>query len=153
MMQQLPPNPTIAPSQSVLASSDTQPVPQPQLGNQFATIDNCALVSPPSTYTAVADCGCGTTVMPQSYVAPAAATAAVVPAPVAVPAAVPTATAAVPLATTTVPTNARQGMPMRSLITFGQERNVVQVGQGLVGQPVAYVPGQPIRNWLRYFMP
>ncbi|TWT83755.1 hypothetical protein CA13_52260 [Planctomycetes bacterium CA13] len=43
--------------------------------------------------------------------------------------------------------------PIRSLFTLGQEANPVQVGQGLWGQPVAYVPGQGIRNWVRYFFP
>jgi hypothetical protein len=43
--------------------------------------------------------------------------------------------------------------PVGSLLTFGQEQNVVQVGQGIIGQPKAYVPGQTIRNWLRYFTP
>ena len=31
-------------------------------------------------------------------------------------------------------------------MTMGQERNRVVVGQGIVGQPVAYVPGQWVRN-------
>jgi hypothetical protein len=41
----------------------------------------------------------------------------------------------------------------RALISLGQQNNAVQVGQGLWGQPVAYVPGQSIRNWVRYFFP
>ena len=38
-------------------------------------------------------------------------------------------------------------------MTMGQERNRVVVGQGIVGQPVAYVPGQWVRNSLRYLFP
>ena len=139
----LPVNPTL-PTQSIVVGGDMQPMPQPQLGNRFATIDNCALVSPPSDYSAASGCGCGT-VVPQSYEAPQPTAAPVTysPAEVAVPVVVPA----------TTPSNAKLGAPMRSMVTFGQERNPVQLGQGLVGQPVAYVPGQPFRNWLRYFSP
>ncbi len=141
----LPANPTL-PTQSIVVGSDLQPMAQPQLGNGFATIDNCVLVSPPSDYSAASGCGCGT-VVPQSYEVPQPTAAPVTyspaPAEVAVPVVVPA----------TTPSNATLGAPMRSMVTFGQERNPVQLGQGLVGQPVAYVPGQPFRNWIRYFSP
>jgi hypothetical protein len=41
----------------------------------------------------------------------------------------------------------------RPLIGFGQENYNVQLGRGIIGQPVAYVPGQPFRNFLRYISP
>jgi hypothetical protein len=42
---------------------------------------------------------------------------------------------------------------MRPLISLGQENYNVQVGRGIIGQPTAYVPGQPFRNFFRYIMP
>jgi hypothetical protein len=36
---------------------------------------------------------------------------------------------------------------------LGQQKNPVQLGRGIIGQPVAYVPGQWFRNWLRYVSP
>lgn len=41
----------------------------------------------------------------------------------------------------------------RPLLGFGQDRYNVQLGRGIIGQPVAYVPGQPFRNFLRYIFP
>jgi hypothetical protein len=41
----------------------------------------------------------------------------------------------------------------RPLIGFGQDNFNVQLGRGIIGQPVAYVPGQPLRNFLRYIFP
>ena len=139
------PVPTVAP----VAGTDLQPVPQPQLGSSgFTTIDNSCLVSPPSSYNPAFVHDCNNTIAPQSYVAqPVAASVTVAPPPAEV---VVPAVPAVP--TATVPSS-HVGAPARSLVTFGQERFPVNVGQGIVGQPVAYVPGQPLRNWLRYFTP
>jgi hypothetical protein len=39
------------------------------------------------------------------------------------------------------------------LISLGQDRYNVQLGRGIIGQPVAYVPGQWFRNFLRYVSP
>lgn len=39
------------------------------------------------------------------------------------------------------------------LFSLGQEGYNVQLGRGLVGQPTVYVPGQPVRNFLRYLSP
>ncbi len=39
------------------------------------------------------------------------------------------------------------------LFSLGQEGYNVQVGRGIVGQPTVYVPGQPVRNFLRYLFP
>jgi len=41
----------------------------------------------------------------------------------------------------------------RPLIGLGQDQYNVQLGRGIIGQPVAYVPGQPFRNFLRYIFP
>jgi hypothetical protein len=41
----------------------------------------------------------------------------------------------------------------RPLIDLGQENHNVEVGRGIIGQPVAYVPGQKFRNFLRYIFP
>ncbi len=41
----------------------------------------------------------------------------------------------------------------RPLLGFGQDNYNVQLGRGLIGQPVAYVVGQPFRNFLRYVFP
>jgi hypothetical protein len=47
------------------------------------------------------------------------------------------------------PTNAGY----RPLFSLGQENYNVQLGRGIIGQPTAYVSGQPIRNFLRYLSP
>lgn len=39
------------------------------------------------------------------------------------------------------------------LFSLGQENYNVQLGRGIIGQPTVYVPGQPIRNFLRYLSP
>ena len=41
----------------------------------------------------------------------------------------------------------------RPLIGFGQSLNNAYLGRGIVGQPVAYVDGQPVRNFIRYLFP
>jgi hypothetical protein len=41
----------------------------------------------------------------------------------------------------------------RPLFSLGQENYNVVLGRGIVGQPTAYVPGQYLRNFLRYLMP
>ena len=142
-------------------SGDFQQVPRPQLNNNgFATIDNCNCISGPSTYAAASGIGCGSNAglvqqvgcnsnIPgagyglQPYAAP--------PAQLAAPAVMPQ----FPVASGGFSQGGLgfpNGLP-RSLISFGQQLNTVQVGQGIVGQPVAYVPGQTLRNWLRYIFP
>lgn len=137
-----------SPGPSVLApgGGDFAPLAQPELSNSFATIDNCNCVSGPSGYTGASGTGGCATVSYETpaYVAPIAQT----PAPYVAPPAQITAPAILP---GTVPPAG--GAPARSLVTFGQETKPVQVGQGWYGQPVAYVPGQPIRNWFRYLFP
>ena len=39
------------------------------------------------------------------------------------------------------------------LLSLGQEGYNIQVGRGILGQPTVYVPGQPVRNFLRYLFP
>ncbi|MEM6468106.1 MAG: hypothetical protein AAF802_00955 [Planctomycetota bacterium] len=139
------PAPSIAANQG--SPSDLSPMPQPQLrGQKYATIDNCNLVSGPSYYRAASPYGCG--VVPTNYApvtqSPYNPPAAEIAAPATIPP-VTTFPAPAVLGNTAVP-----GAPARALISFGQERYTVQVGQGLWGQPVAYVPGQGVRNWLRY---
>ncbi|MCY2985972.1 MAG: hypothetical protein NTY15_20275 [Planctomycetota bacterium] len=41
----------------------------------------------------------------------------------------------------------------RPLIGFGQTLNKAHLGRGIVGQPTAYVDGQPVRNFIRYIFP
>jgi hypothetical protein len=121
------------PRAGVPSSSDLSPVVRPQLGGSgFATIDNCSNISPPSSYSALSGNGCATPVAYQcepAYVGPVAAP--------------PVPGVVVPAAYT----------PPKPLISLGQDRNPVVVGQGLIGQPVAYVPGQRFRNFVRYFFP
>ncbi|MBB3208099.1 hypothetical protein FHS27_003926 [Rhodopirellula rubra] len=125
--------------------ADYQPVAPPQLSNGgFATMSDCRLITPASSYSAMSPYGdtCGgvaPTGYSGTYVAP--------PAQIAAPAAMPAYPTPPPGALVGSPTAA----PVGSLVTFGQETFPVQVGQGLWGQPVAYVPGQRFRNWLRYF--
>ncbi|WDQ15909.1 hypothetical protein [Rhodopirellula sp. P2] len=146
-------NPTFAPNRIGPPPSDYAPVPPPQLSNGgYATMSNCALISAPSEYSAMSPYsgygygqGCATPggVAPVGYIAPPAQIAA----PAAIPAtAYPVGSTVPPVASTTL-----NAGPAGALIDFGQGANPVQVGPGLWGQPVAYVPGQGVRNWLRYF--
>jgi len=41
----------------------------------------------------------------------------------------------------------------RPLIGFGQSLSNAYLGRGIIGQPTAYVAGQPVRNFLRYLSP
>jgi len=154
--------PSIPVTQNPASASDYASVPQPQLGSGFATVGNCRNITGPSGYRSdrILTCAPGpgyvTTVAnnvgPPTYVQP--------PAQIGPPAlAAPT-----PGFSTVYPGLPAQplvsgqsvipGAPKhRPLVSFGQDRNPVQVGQGVVGQPTAYVPGQPIRNFIRYLTP
>jgi hypothetical protein len=138
------------------SASDYAAIPQPQLDNAFATMDNCRNVTGPSPYRAAGFFGCN---QPASYTSPVygppvyGAPTTYVPPPSQVAPAV-----ALPAGATYSPVSMAGSVPpvlpgspgYRPLFTLGQERNPVQVGQGFWGQPVAYVPGQTIRNGLRY---
>ncbi len=52
-----------------------------------------------------------------------------------------------------VPTGLYGNPGFRPLIGLGQDNYNVQLGRGIIGQPVAYVVGQPFRNFLRYLAP
>jgi hypothetical protein len=140
------------PTQSVPGgANDYAAIAQPQLGNAFATMDNCRNITGPSTYRAAGFFGCG---QPTAYAAPSFTTPATYVAP---PAQIAPAVG-LPPGATFAPVGIAGSVPpvlpgspgYRPLVSFGQDRNPVQVGQGLWGQPVAYVPGQSIKNALRY---
>jgi hypothetical protein len=48
---------------------------------------------------------------------------------------------------------ASNNVGLKPLFTLGQENYNVVLGRGLIGQPKAYVPGQGVRNFLRYLTP
>ena len=151
-LRSLPANPSVV-SPSDLRGNDLTPMSQPALANHgFATIDNCNCISAPSGYTGASGYGCGSVAQAgcntpaygyngRAYVAP--------PAQIAAPAVMPT----LPVTPTVGQPALGAAAPPRALISLGQQLNTVQVGQGLWGQPVAYVPGQTVRNWIRYFFP
>jgi len=155
-------SPSIPVTQNPASASDYASVPQPQLGHGYATVGNCRNVTGPSGYRSdrILTCAPGpgyvTTVannVPQTtYVQPPAQIGP------------PVLAAPTPGFSTVYPGLPAQplvsGQPVipgapkhRPLVSFGQDRNPVQVGQGIVGQPTAYVPGQPIRNFIRYLSP
>jgi hypothetical protein len=133
--------PPQSPAVRVAPNPDYQPVAPPKLNSSFATIDNCANVTPPSGYSAASP-GCNPAGVPyqQAPVGPYQAPAAQIVPPTLYPGQV-------------SPVINNSAAPLPSLFTLGQEYNPVQVGQGIIGQPVAYVPGQPFRNFLRYLFP
>ncbi|MCO8120715.1 hypothetical protein NHH03_03125 [Stieleria sp. TO1_6] len=156
--------PTQDPSQTILStdaaivsSSDATFMAQPQLTSSgFATVDNCNLITGPSPYQSAGGfgCGCGP-VVPTTYAAPASGTYGV--SPITMPAEIPSSATIVPPSVfppttqTIVAPAATTASAPRALVSLGQDKYAVQLGQGLWGQPVAYVPGQGLRNWLRYF--
>ena len=138
-------------------ANDYAAIAPPQLGNDYASMGNCRNISGPSTYRAAGIFGCnapanfGTPIYgpttygpPATYVAPPAQIAPAIGLP---PGAV---VAPASYAGGSLPPVLPGNPGYRPLLSFGQEKNPVQVGQGLLGQPVAYVPGQFIRNVLRY---
>lgn len=62
-----------------------------------------------------------------------------------------------PAAPATTPYGGMTVIPGQSkyhpLVSMGQQQHPVQVGQGILGQPKAYVPGQGVRNFIRYLTP
>jgi hypothetical protein len=174
----LPLAPTMAPTTAlpfgtvsgVPGGADSSPIAAPQLADQFATIDNCACISPPSGYvaatgwpqpaprtTTVSNAGSSTYL---GSTAPVGNTSTFIASPTTIVPAAPVATVAPlpsPASPTVIPNASSMpkgsGVPKHSLVNLGQDRNPVVLGQGIIGQPVAYVPGQPIRNWFRYIFP
>jgi hypothetical protein len=129
---------------NIVSPSDQTPIPTPQLNNGFATISNCNLVSGPSSYSAASFGGCA----PASYQAPVFQQNQSVPGQGGF-----VAPAVLPNGLAPQSPFSGAGVPGGALISFGQQANSVVVGQGLFGQPVAYVPGQTFRNWVRYVFP
>lgn len=129
---------------------DYAPMPQPQLGNQFATLGNCRNISAPSGYRSDRILTCG---QPTSYLTTVGATSpppiySPPPAQIGPPVILPPTQMGAPIGSTQTVIPGPAGY--RPLISFGQERFPVQIGQGVFGQPVAYVPGQKFRNAIRY---
>ena len=120
------------------------PFSVPDSGEQYATMNNSTFVSPPSNYIAVTSWGRNCkptgvgTGMPHRIEA-----ATNIKSP---------ANGLIRVSTATL-LEQYPSIPDRPFMTMGQERNRVVVGQGIVGQPVAYVPGQWVRNSLRYLFP
>lgn len=134
-------------TQVIPRNADMLPIAQPQLNDGFATVGNSCCVSAPSSYVAAMGLGncVGGGYQPtttQGYIA----TGPQVAPP-------PQAASGVPSGLVPVTRPSAPGVPKRPLINLGQDKNAVVVGQGLIGQPVAYVPGQCIRNWIRYISP
>jgi len=134
----------------IAPSNDYAAMPQPQLDNRFATLGNCSNISAPSGYRSDRILTCG---QPTGYVTPVALNQnqpiySAPPAQIGPPVILPPPQTGFPISSsqTIVP-----GTPgYRPLVSFGQERFPVQVGQGIFGQPTAYVPGQKFRNMIRY---
>lgn len=143
-----------APPRPLPSPSDVTQIPAPQLPTQpFATVDNCNLITHQSSYLASAGYGCGN-VVPTGFSSVAGPVTSPFGGvnPTTLPAQIPSS-ATLPPASVFPPTGAATAAPARALVSLGQENFAVQVGQGLWGQPVAYVPGQSLRNWLRYISP
>jgi len=133
-----------------IPGGDYAPMPQPQLGNQFATLGNCRNISAPSGYRSDRILTCG---QPTSYVTTVGATSlppmySPPPAQIGPPVFLPPTQMGAAFGSTQTVIPGPAGY--RPLISFGQDRYPVQIGQGIFGQPVAYVPGQSFRNALRY---
>ena len=132
-------------TQSLPDGADMFPIARPQLNDGFATVGNSCCVSAPSNY--VAAMGLGSCVgYPQTASQGYIATGPQMANP-------PQAASAVPSGLVPVTRPSARGVPKRPLINLGQDKNAVVVGQGVIGQPVAYVPGQCVRNWIRYIFP
>lgn len=134
-------------TQAIPRNADMLPIAQPQLNDGFATVGNSCCVSAPSSYVAAMGLGncIGGGYQPtttQGYIA----TGPQVAAP-------PQVASTVPAGLVPVTRPSAPGVPKKPLINLGQNKNAVVVGQGIIGQPVAYVPGQCIRNWIRYISP
>jgi len=153
-----PASPSLSPGSPSLPrpnTSDFSPLTQPQLDHGFATIDNCPCISAPSSYTAASGINCGVSPVAFTSTVPCGVAPYATPQPYAPPPAQIAPQVVLPsgVAPVSMAPNRASSAPVPSLFTLGQQRHPVEVGQGLWGQPKAYVPGQGIRNWMRYFFP
>ena len=155
------------------AANDRTPMAAPSLGNAFATAGNSPFVSPPGgvgtamAYPA-AQCGrpcrqpCGLpyaspsivpmAVSPLTY-APVATPPAATPPAATPPVVVPPPIGPPSYTTPGIALPPASAAPAGALVTVAATPAAIEIGQGLLGQPKAYVPGQTFRNWLRYFTP
>ena len=66
----------------------------------------------------------------------------------------PTGVPTYPISAGPAPYSAPQTAPgARPFVPIARMPNQVYISRGLIGQPVVYVPGQPLRNGLRYILP
>ncbi len=66
----------------------------------------------------------------------------------------PTGVPTYPISAGPAPYAAPQTAPgARPFVPIARMPNQVYISRGLIGQPVVYVPGQPLRNGLRYILP
>lgn len=108
--------------------------------------------SPSATPLSASPADCTYTTSPATTVTPPATTyvpSTTVPY-VSAPAVVSYTPTTVVTPTPTVPV-VRAGFP--PVLPISSTDRPVMVSQGLLGQPVVYVPGQPVRNFLRYLTP
>ncbi|MEM9826121.1 MAG: hypothetical protein AAF958_06005, partial [Planctomycetota bacterium] len=151
-------------------ASDSTPMAPPQIDN-VANIGNSPLVTGASGYTGAMQAPrtayLNGYVMPVAGCAPAASFPAASSFPAPAPSlSAPPAVSAPPTFSTPLgglgapvvgnpPLGAVAGSsaPAGALLSLGQDRYPIEVGRGIIGQPKAYVNGQPIRNWLRYLTP
>lgn len=119
------------------------PFESPNLGNQYATMNNSTFVSAPSGYDATTSWG-------RNCVSVGASTSGTWVRPM--QSGEGSAAGLVRVLNRELLAN-YPAVPTRPLLSFGQEQHRVVVGQGMLGQPVAYVPGQWVRNSLRYLFP
>lgn len=119
------------------------PFESPNLGNQYATMNNSTFVSAPSGYDA-------TTFWGRNCVSVSASKSGTGVRPMR------SGESSTPRLTRVLNQEFLANypaVPTRPLLSFGQEQHGVVVGQGMLGQPVAYVPGQWVRNSVRYLFP
>lgn len=123
------------------------PFDSTNLGEMYATMNNSTFVSPASNYSATTSWG-KNALRPAGSVTPMTHTTDLptINAPPNVQSRLTRVLSASDLAK-------YDAVPISPLFSFGQESNCVVVGQGFLGQPVAYVPGQWVRNTIRYLFP
>ncbi|MEC8474665.1 MAG: hypothetical protein VXZ38_08450 [Planctomycetota bacterium] len=129
------------PSQDVPAYA---PFSVPDSSEQYATMNNSTFVSPPSNY--IAATSWGRNCKPKSV-------GTGMPHPIEAASNIKSPMNGLVGVSTGTLLEQYPSIPDGPFMTMGQERTRVVVGQGIVGQPVAYVPGQWVRNSLRYLFP
>ena len=125
------------------ASDGYAPFESPNLGNNYATMNNSTFVSAPSGYQAAYPWG-------RNCISANATTVGASARPI--PSSTGASVGVVRVLSREVLSN-YSAVPTRPILSFGQQENGVVVGQGILGQPVAYVPGQWVRNSIRYLFP